>query len=101
MCKLVLKVGDKVRNISKHPPFPGEIGVVAGERDDIYFISYQQKPDEVWRYPKATVHKYLEKIGETLNDKLCKAYIAIANDVRRTTIKKESRNVITGKKKKT
>ncbi len=95
MYKLVLNVGNYVRNINASSRNFSCCGVVRSVSENMYHVAYDDGVTA--SYLKKTAHKYLEKIGETLNDKLCKAYISIANDVRRTTLKKERRNVITGK----
>lgn len=95
MFNLVLNAGNYVRNINVSSRKFSSCGVVRSVSENMYHVKYDD--GSTASYHKKTAHKYLEKIGETLNDKLCKAYINIANDVRRTTLKKERRNVITGK----
>ncbi len=135
MYKLVLNVGDKVRNINKHSMYNGQTAVVISETKDIYFIRYQQEQTEQG-YIKLSAHIHLTKIEEPthqckcVHDEVCdkrtrqvvKAFtfaqrygsefgtrhktIAEAawktlqferSNGRRTTLKKERRNVITGK----
>ena len=135
MYKLVLNVGDKVRNINKYSNHKHETGVVIGKTEDLYYIRYQQSQVEEG-YIKSCAHKYLEKVEEPthqckcVHDEVCdkcarqavKAFtfaqrygsmygaghktIAEAawktlqferSNGRRTTFKKERRNVITGK----
>lgn len=135
MCKLVLNVGDKVRNINKYSNHKREIGVVISKTKDLYYIRYQQSQVEEG-YIKSCAHKYLEKVEDPthqckcVHDEVCdkcarqafKAFtfaqrygsmygaghktIAEAawktlqferSNGQRTTLKKERRNVITGK----
>ena len=135
MYKLVLNVGDKVRNINKYSNHKHETGVVIGKTEDLYYIHYQQSQVEEG-YIKSCAHKYLEKVEDPthqckcVHDGVCdkcarqavKAFtfaqrydsmygsghktIAEAawktlqferSNGRRTTLKKERRNVITGK----
>lgn len=98
MYKLVLNVGDSVRNIKKGSSRYLCRGTVTFVGDNLYYVEYSNGAKQY--YHKKTAHNFLEKIVESLNDKVCNAYISIANSVTggtRTTIKKERRNVITGK----
>lgn len=98
MYKLVLNVGDSVRNIKKGSSRYLCRGIVTFVGDNLYYVEYSNGAKQY--YHKKTAHNFLEKIVESLNDKVCNAYISIANSVTggtRTTIKKERRNVITGK----
>lgn len=134
MYKLVLNVGDYVRNINEASRRYRCRGVVARVSENMYHVEYEDGIKA--SYHKKTAHKYLEKIVEINNqckcihDEVCdkcarqavKAFtsaqrygsmygaghktIAEAawktlqferSNGRRTTIKKERRNVITGK----
>lgn len=95
MFNLVLNAGNYVRNINASSRRFSRCGVVRSVSENMYHVAYNDGVTA--SYHKKIAHKHLEKIGETLNGNLCKAYINIANDVRRTTLKKERRNVITGK----
>lgn len=134
MYKLVLNVGDYVRNINEASRRYRCRGVVARVSENMYHVEYGDGIKA--SYHKKTAHKYLEKIVEINNqckcihDEVCdkcarqavKAFtfaqrygsmygaghktIAEAawktlqfecSNGRRTTIKKERRNVITGK----
>ena len=98
MAKLVLNVGDYVRNINETSRRFRCRGVVDAVSANMYHIEYSNGIRQ--SYHKRMAHLYLEKIGESLNDKLCNAYLSIANSVTsgtRTTLKRERRNVITGK----
>jgi hypothetical protein len=122
MYKLVLNVGDKVRNVNKYSPYNGEVGVVINEDKDIYYVRYQQSQTEQG-YIKPSVHKHLTKIEEPthqckcVHDEVCDKCarqmqktllfplrygagvqtLAEAYGKRKTILKKERRNVITGK----
>ena len=124
MCKLVLNVGDKVRNVNKYSPYKGEIGVVINEDKDIYYVRYQQSQTEQG-YLKLSAHKHITKIEEPTHqckcvpdcDEVCDKCarqmqkivlqhhlyrggiqtLAEACGTTKTTLKKERRNVITGK----
>lgn len=61
MCKLVLNVGDKVRNINKRSMYKGQTAVVIHETKDMYFIRYQQEQTEAG-YLKSNAHNHLEKV---------------------------------------
>lgn len=98
MYKLVLNVGDSVRNIKRDSSRYLCRGVVTFVSENLYHVGYGSGPKQC--YSKRTAHNFLEKIVEPLNDKVCNAYLNIANSVTggiRTTLKKERRNVITGK----
>ena len=121
MCKLVLNVGDHVRNInetSRRYRCRGTVTYVSGTH---YYVEYSNGVRQ--SYQKESAHNYLEKIGEASNqckcihDELCdkcarqmqKAIVqhrlysggiqtlAEACGKVKTTLKKERRNVITGK----
>ena len=98
MYKLVLNVGDSVRNIKKASSRYLCHGTVTFVGENLYHVEYSSGVKQY--YHKKTAHNFLEKIVESLNDKVCNAYISIANratNSTRTTLKKERRNVITGK----
>ena len=134
MYKLVLTVGDRVRNINETSRRHRCCGVVGHVSENMYRIEYDDGIKAY--YHKNTAHKYLEKIVEVNNqckcvhDEVCdkcarqavKAFTfaqrynpmfdashkAISeaawktlqferSNGRRTTLKKERRNVITGK----
>ena len=122
MCKLVLNVGDKVRNINNNSAYKGLVAVVICETEDIYFIRYQQGQVQQG-YMKSVAHNHLEKVEEMthqckcVHDEVCdkcarqmqkvilqhRLYsggiqtLAEACGKVKTTLKKERRNVITGK----
>ena len=122
MCKLVLNVGDKVRNINNTSAYKGLVAVVICETEDIYFIRYQQGQVQQG-YMKSVAHNHLEKVEEMthqckcVHDEVCdkcarqmqkvilqhRLYsggiqtLAEACGKVKTTLKKERRNVITGK----
>ncbi|QFR58642.1 hypothetical protein P4331_47 [Escherichia phage vB_EcolP_P433.1] len=116
MYKLVLNVGDKVRNINKYSNHKREIGVVISKTKDLYYIRYQQSQVEEG-YIKSCVHKYLEKVEDPTHQCTCthsvneshvcarctsqmlKVFNSSNNPMSstRTTLKKERRNVVTGK----
>lgn len=98
MYKLVLNVGDSVRNIKKESSRYLCHGIVIFVSENLYHVEYRGGDKHC--YHKKTAHNFLEKIVESLNDKVCNAYLSIANSATnstRTTLKKERRNVITGK----
>ena len=95
MYKLVLNVGDRVRNINAQSLREGWVGHVDAISENYYTVVYIN--GQAQNYLKRLAHTYLERVDETLNDKLCRSCNNIANNVRRTTLKKERRNVITGK----
>lgn len=98
MCKLVLNVGDYVRNINETSRRYRCRGIVTYVSESMYHVEYYNGIRQ--SYHKKTAHNFLEKIVESLNDKVCNAYLSIANSATnstRTTLKKERRNVITGK----
>lgn len=98
MCKLVLNVGDYVRNINETSRRYRCRGVVNYVSENMYHVEYNNGIRQ--SYHKKLAHNYLEKIVESLNDKLCKSYGDIAANYfatgNKTTLKKERRNVITG-----
>lgn len=98
MYKLVLNVGESVRNIKKESSRYLCHGIVTFVSENLYHVEYSGGDKHC--YHKKTAHNFLEKIVEPLNDKVCNAYLSIANSATnstRTTLKKERRNVITGK----
>ena len=98
MYKLVLNVGDSVRNIKKASSLYLFRGIVTFVGENLYHVEYSNGDKQY--YHKKIAHNFLEKTVESLNDKVCSAYLSIANSVTngtRTTLKKERRNVITGK----
>ena len=121
MCKLVLNVGDHVRNINETSRRYRCHGVVHNVSENLYHVVYDNGIKAF--YNKKSAHKYLEKIVEVNNqckcvhDEFCdkcarhmqKAIVqhrlysggiqtlAEACGEVKTTLKKERRNVITGK----
>ncbi len=121
MYKLVLNVGDYVRNINESSRRYRCRGVVARVSENMYHVEYDDGIKA--SYHKKTAHKYLEKIVEINNqckcihDEVCdkcarqmlKNFLAplyygagpqtLAEYMaeKKTTLKKERRNVITGK----
>ena len=121
MYKLVLNVGDYVRNINEASRRYRCRGVVARVSENMYHVEYEDGIKA--SYHKKTAHKYLEKIVEINNqckcihDEVCdkcarqmlKNFLAplyygagpqtLAEYMaeKKTTLKKERRNVITGK----
>lgn len=134
MCKLVLNVGDYVRNINETSRRYRCRGTVTNVSENSYYVEYGNGIRQ--SYQKESAHNYLEKIGEVSNqckcvhDEVCdkcarqavKAFtfaqrygsmygtghktIAEAawktlqferSNGRRTTLKKDRRNIITGK----
>lgn len=121
MYKLVLNVGDYVRNINEASRRYRCRGVVARVSENMYHVEYEDGIKA--SYHKKTAHKYLEKIVEINNqckcihDEFCdkcarqmlKNFLAplyygagpqtLAEYMaeKKTTLKKERRNVITGK----
>lgn len=121
MYKLVLNVGDYVRNINEASRRYRCRGVVARVSENMYHVEYEDGIKA--SYHKKTAHKYLEKIVEINNqckcihDEVCdkcarqmlKNFLAplyygagpqtLAECMaeKKTTLKKERRNVITGK----
>lgn len=121
MYNLVLNVGDFVRNIKKDSSRYLCRGVVTFVGENLYYVEYHSGVKQY--YHKKTAHKYLEKIVEINNqckcihDKVCdkcarqmlKNFLAplyygagpqtLAEYMaeKKTTLKKERRNVITGK----
>lgn len=121
MCKLVLNVGDKVRNINTQSERKGWIGYVGVISENYYTVMYTNGLAQ--NYLKRLAHNYLEKIEEPthqckcVHDEICdkcarqmlKNFISplvygagpqtLAEYMaeKKTTLKKERRNVITGK----
>ncbi|AQN31693.1 hypothetical protein C_54 [Escherichia phage vB_EcoP_C] len=121
MYNLVLNVGDFVRNIKKVSSRYLCRGVVTFVGENLYYVEYRSGVKQY--YHKKTAHKYLEKIVEINNqckcihDEVCdkcarqmlKNFLAplyygagpqtLAEYMaeKKTTLKKERRNVITGK----
>lgn len=121
MYKLVLNAGDYVRNINEASRRYRCRGVVARVSENMYHVEYEDGIKA--SYHKKTAHKYLEKIVEINNqckcihDEVCdkcasqmlKNFLAplyygagpqtLAEYMaeKKTTLKKERRNVITGK----
>ena len=121
MYRLVLNVGDHVRNINEASRYYRCRGVVDRVSENMYHVEYEDGIRAF--YPKKTAHKYLEKIVEINNqckcihDEVCdkcarqmlKNFLAplyygagpqtLAEYMaeKKTTLKKERRNVITGK----
>lgn len=121
MYKLVLNVGDSVRNINEASSRYRYRGVVSYVSENMYHVEYSNGIKQ--SYHKKLAHNYLEKIVEASNQ--CKAANddVYDNDTRqmqktllhhhlyrggiqtlaeacgtvKTTLKKERRNVITGK----
>lgn len=120
MIKLVLNVGDRVRNINKQSSRYQTKGVVVAVGDSIYIVKYRNGADQ--SYLKKLAHKYLEKIEEyaskckCVHDELCEhctrqmqkaltffeRYSAGTKSIAehmaqgRKVLKRECRNVITG-----
>lgn len=121
MCKLVLNEGDKVRNINTQSERKGWIGYVGVISENYYTVIYTN--GHAQNYLKRLAHNYLEKIEEPthqckcVHDEVCDKCarqmhktllyplrygagvqtIAEAYGKVKTTLKKERRNVITGK----
>lgn len=116
MCKLVLNVGDRVRNINERSSNFKLDGTVLRLTDNDYVVLYRE--GKTAYYHKQSAHKYLEKIETTehctcthsVNEshvceccarKMLKVFNSSNNPravhAPRTTLKKERRNVITGK----
>lgn len=122
MYKLVLSVGDYVRNINEASRRYRCRGVVTNVSENSYYVEYDGNGIRQ-SYQKESAHNYLEKIGNVSNqckcvhDEVCDKctrpmhktllfplrYGAGAQTVAeaygkvKTTLKKERRNVITGK----
>lgn len=120
MYKLVLNVGDYVRNINEASRRYRCKGLVASVSDNMYHVVYSNGIQQ--SYHKKSAHNYLEKIGNVSNqckcvhDEVCDKCarqmhktllfplrygsgvqtIAEAYGKVKTTLKKERRNVITG-----
>lgn len=121
MCKLVLNEGDKVRNINTQSERKGWIGYVGVISENYYTVMYTNGLAQ--NYLKRLAHNYLEKIEEPthqckcVHDEVCDKCarqmqkmvlqhhlyrggiqtLAEACGKGKTTLKKERRNVITGK----
>lgn len=121
MYKLVLNVGDYVRNINETSRRYRCRGTVTNVSENSYYVEYSNGIRQ--SYQKESVHNYLEKIGEASNqckcvhDEVCDKCtrqmhkmllyplrygagvqtLAEAYGKSKTTLKKERRNVITGK----
>lgn len=121
MCKLVLNAGDYVRNINEISRRYRCRGVVSDVSENMYHVVYSNGISQ--SYHKKSAHHYLEKIGEVSNqckcvhDEVCDKCarqmqkmilqhhlysggiqtLAEAYGKVKTTLKKERRNVITGK----
>lgn len=119
MCKLVLNVGDTVRNINKRSTRNGWVGVVVAN-NNFYGVKYNN--GEYQQYGKGIAHNYLEKVVSEcpcqqplfkvdLNERdvgmmidfLKRGagdtgiYYVQAEEPKRRVLKKVRRNVITGK----
>lgn len=121
MCKLVLNAGDYVRNINEISRRYRCRGIVSDVSENMYHVVYDNGISQF--YHKKSAHHYLEKIGEVSNqckcvhDEVCDKCarqmqkmvlhhhlyrggiqtLAEACGTAKTTLKKERRNVITGK----
>lgn len=121
MCKLVLNAGDYVRNINEISRRYRCRGIVSDVSENMYHVVYDNGISQ--SYHKKSAHHYLEKIGEVSNqckcvhDEVCDKCarqmqkmvlhyhlyrggiqtLAEACGTAKTTLKKERRNVITGK----
>lgn len=121
MCKLVLNVGDYVRNINETSRRYRHRGMVDFISENMYRVKYDDGVKACYR--KEGAHKYLEKIGNVSNqckcvhDEVCDKCarqmqkmvlhhhlyssgiqtLAEACGKVKTTLKKERRNVITGR----
>lgn len=121
MYKLVLNVGDYVRNINVTSLRYRCRGTVTNVSENSYYVEYSNGIRQA--YQKESAHNYLEKIGEVSNqckcvhDEICDKCarqlhkmllyplrygagvqtLAEAYGKSKTTLKKERRNVITGK----
>lgn len=69
MIKLVLNVGDRVRNINKQSSRYQTKGVVVAVGDSIYVVKYRNGADQ--SYIKKLAHNYLEKIEESASKCKC------------------------------
>lgn len=121
MYKLVLNAGDYVRNINATSRRYRCRGTVTNVSENSYYVEYSNGIRQA--YQKGSAHNYLEKIGEVSNqckcvhDEICDKCarqmhkmllyplrygagiqtLAEAYGKGKTTLKKERRNVITGK----
>lgn len=90
MTKLVLNVGDKVRNIRKGSSRFGWIGKVIRASDVAYAVEWNQHRI-VQHYYREFAHNNLEKVDETMS-----AYDWVFSGERKV-LKRDRRNVISGK----
>lgn len=114
MFKLVLNAGDKVRNINERSSNFKLEGTVSRLTDTDYVVLYRE--GKIAYYHKQSAHKYLEKVEDVTYQCTCthgfneshvcarcarqmlKVFNSSNNSMStRTTLKKERRNVITGK----
>lgn len=124
MCKLVLNVGDTVRNINPRSCRKGWVGKVvdsSGQFDNCYHITYLNGEEQA--YNKGMAHKYIEKVvsecpcqqplfkvdlhardwDKTMIDFIERGpgvtgiYYVQPEEPKRRVLKKVRRNVITGK----
>lgn len=127
MCKLVLNVGDTVRNIRERSSFKGWVGkVLRSSSSEHYRVEYQN--GHVADYQKVRAHESLEKLvsWNTYSQQMCgidlsalelriladpdiwkklaessgsdlKVYYEAKNAIKHRTLKKVRRNVLTGK----
>lgn len=114
MYKLVLNAGDKVRNINEQSTTFKLEGTVSRLTDKYYVVLYRE--GKIAHYHKQSAHKYLEKVEDVTHQCTCthsvneshvcarcarqmlKVFNSSNNHMStRTTLKKERRNVITGK----
>lgn len=118
MCKLILNVGDTVRNINPASGYMGKVGTIVVVSNLTYSVLYANKPYAT-DYGKVTAHRYLEKVvsecpcqQQVLNidfakveERILAGYAADSRGIyciqpaepKRRTLKKVRRNVITGK----
>lgn len=122
MCKLVLNVGDTVRNINPSSGYMGKVGTVVAVSNSDYSVLYANKPYAT-AYGKVTAHRYLEKVvgecpcqqplfkvnlahteGEEMMINFIKRragdtgiYYIQPAETKRHVLKKVRRNVLTGK----
>lgn len=99
MTKLVLKVGDKVRNIKKDSSHYLRRGVIWDVSANLYFVAYDSN---IVSYSKKTAHNHLEKVEDALHQCKCVQHDEVCDKCARQMLKsfllkKERRNVITGK----
>lgn len=92
MSKLILNVGDKVRNINKAHPYYQRIGdVVNGRYKDAYGILWSDGAQEY--YDTAFAYMFLEKVTENNPSSATKC----DQTTQRKLIKRERINVVNGK----